>query len=100
MSQKEDPQENMYQKELNSIDAIIAYNETLGGRTLINWSADKVGSIISELAFANKAKSSDELRALCASLECNLDLFGYLTGAPERRDAVHKIIQEMGKSPE
>lgn len=83
--------------EVKKFKALEAVGDSEGGKLIIASVLKDIDSAIHSLIGKYKSASDSELRAACASLEANYNLFKLLTGASDNKKIAMQDLREAQK---
>lgn len=83
--------------EVKKFKAIEAVGNSEGGKLIIASVLRDIDSSIATLIGKYKSASDSELRAACASLEANYNLYNLLSGASENKKIAMQDLKEAQK---
>ncbi len=80
-------------EELKQLKALQSVAHLEGVKMLIDSSKNTVMSCIETLSTQYFEKGEQELRALCATLKANLELYQSMTGLDEKIKAIEEVLK-------
>ncbi len=84
---------DVLKESLKKLQALHAVSELEGVQILVQHTKSAVATIVLTLAGSYFEKSEQELRALCATLKANLELYQLITGCEDEIKAIESALQ-------
>ncbi len=84
---------DVLKESLKKLQALHAVSELEGVQILVQHTKSAVATIVLTLAGSYFEKSEQELRALCATLKANLELYQLITGCEDEIKSIESALQ-------